>query len=156
MLSIAQKLLMKATGIVDTSSSPADFINTNGNLAQCSRRFRRVGLSGFRLFDLKGDSEGNITKKTPLEQYLSEERRKKNLDISAYDSAKQCNCSKSKSCGRDHIPIFTGCSNYWIWPITEDFAKALLIMFSPGTWKATEELKHDDESFSESFSKFLD
>ena len=147
---------MKATGIVDTPSSAADFINTNGNLVQCSRRFRRIGLSGFRLFDPKGDSEGNVTKKTPLDQYLSEERRKKNPDISLYDWAKQCNCTKSKSCGRDHVPVFTGCSNYWVWPVTEDFAKALLIMFSPGSWKTTEELKHDDESFSESFSKFLD
>ena len=154
--SIAQKVLLKAAGIVDTPSSAADFINTNGKLVQCSRRFRRIGLSGYRSFDPKGDSEGNVTRKTPLDQYLSDERRKINPDISLYDWAKQCNCAKSKSCGRDHVPVFTGCSKYWIWPVTEDFAKALLMMFSPGTWTTVDDLKMESESFCESLSTFLD
>ena len=113
-------------------------------------------MSGYRSFDPKGDSEGNVTRKTPLDQYLSDERRKINPDISLYDWAKQCNCAKSKSCGRDHVPVFTGCSKYWIWPVTEDFAKALLMMFSPGTWTTVDDLKMESESFCESFSTFLD
>lgn len=139
--SIAQKVLLKAAGIVDTPSSAADFINTNGNLVQCLRRFRRIGLSRYQSFCLKGDSEGNVTRKTPLDQFLSDKRRKVNPNISLYNWAKQCNCAKIKLCGRDHVPVFTGCSKYWIWSVTEDFSKALLMLFSPGTWKAVNDLK---------------
>ena len=61
--SIAQKVLLKAAGIVDTLSSAADFINTNEKLVQCSKRFRRIGLSGYPFFDPEGDSEGKCYKK---------------------------------------------------------------------------------------------
>ena len=65
MKSIAQKLLLKSVGIVDTPSIAADFINTGTNLYKCSRRFRRIGLSGYRSFN-KDYANGTATKKMCL------------------------------------------------------------------------------------------
>ena len=72
-----------------------------------------------------------------LGDFLSDKRRSRIPKITRYDWAKMCNCPKAKSCGIDHVPMFTGCSIYYTWPIDEDFAKAQLMMFSDETWKRT-------------------
>ena len=35
----------------------------------------------------------------------------------------------------DHVPMFTGCPNYYTWPIDENFARVQLMMFSEGLGK---------------------
>ena len=132
-------MLLKSVGIVDTPSTAADFINTGNKLYKCSRRFRRIGLSGYRSFN-KDHANGTATKKNVLDDFLSDKRRSRNPTITLSDWDKICNCPKTKSCGIDHVPMFTGCSNYYTWPIDENFARAQLMMFSEGTWKRTDDL----------------
>ena len=132
-------LLLKAVGIVDTTSTAADFINTGNKLHKCFRRFRRIGLSGYRTFNTE-HANGTATKKNVLDDFLSDKGRSRIPKITLYDWAKICNCPKAKSCGIDHVPMFTGCPNYYTWPIDEDFTKAQLMMFSEGTWKRTDDL----------------
>ena len=133
--SIAQKLLLKSVGIVDTPAPAADFLNTSNVLYKCSRRFKRIGLSGFRLLEKHPDKDGKVSKKSALDKFFKDERIKKNPNITLYDWAKECDCPKSRPCGNDHVPLFTGFLNLYKWPIQEDFAKGNLMMFSPGTWK---------------------
>ena len=157
--SIAQKLLLKSVGIVDTPSTAADFINTGNKLYKCSRRFRRIGLSGYRSFN-KDHAHGTATKKDVLDDFLSDKRRSRNPTITPYDWAKICNCPKTKSCGIDHVPMFTGCSNYYTWPIDENLARAQLMMFSEGTWKRTDDLLLESgtvyDNYTSAFAAFLD
>ena len=71
---LAQCLLIKIVGMVDVPSSAADFINTGGHLYRCTRNFRMVGLSGYRMLASNPSAEGNVTKKSVLDQFLSDER----------------------------------------------------------------------------------
>ena len=105
--SIAQKLLLKPVGIVDTPSTAADFINTGNKLYKCSRRFRRVGLSGYRSFN-KDHANGTATKTNVLDDFLSDKRRSRNPTITLYDWAKICNCPKTKSCGIYPVAVLGG------------------------------------------------
>ena len=99
-----------------------------------------------------------------LDDFLSDKRRSRNPTITFYDWAKICNCPKQNHVGStqwiDHVPMFTGCSNYYTWPIDEDFARAQLMMFSEGTWKRTDDLLlvsgtvYDD--YTSAFAAFLD
>ena len=157
--SIAQKLLLKSVGIVDTPGPAADFLNTGNILYRCSRRFRRIGLSGYRVLDTRA-TRGIVSKKSPLDDFLSEKRRIEMPDITLYDWAKICNCPKSTPCGLDHVPLFTGFVNTYTWPIQEGFAKCNLMMFSPGTWHKCEDLLclngvvHND--YTSAFAEFID
>ncbi|XP_066910881.1 uncharacterized protein [Clytia hemisphaerica] len=153
--SVAQKLLLKTFGFVDTPSSAADYINTKGKLYSCSRRFKRIGLSGFRLFDPNG-KDGKVTKDTIIDKFLSDKRREENPYITLYDWAKKCDCAKKSPCNKDHVPVFTGCQRFWIWPAGEDFSKELLMKFSPGTWRKVDDLKNGFDTYTESFAQFLD
>ncbi|XP_066920336.1 uncharacterized protein [Clytia hemisphaerica] len=153
--SVAQKLLLKTVGFVDTPSSAADYINTKGKLYSCSRRFKRIGLSGFRLFDPNG-KDGKVTKDTIIDKFLSDKRREENPYITLYDWAKKCDCAKKSPCNKDHVPVFTGCQRFWIWPAGEDFSKELLMKFSPGTWRKVDDLKNGFDTYTESFAQFLD
>eukprot|EP00111_Clytia_hemisphaerica_P013216 TCONS_00038822-protein len=56
----------------------------------------------------------------------------------------------------NHVPVLTGCQRFWKWPVSEKFAKELLMKFSPGTWRNVEDLKEPFETFTESFANFLD
>ena len=154
--SVAQKLILKTVGAVDTPASAADFINIKGKLYHCSRKFRKIGLSGFRVFNSKGDKEGNVTNKSAIDGFLALERRKKFPDITLYEWAKICNCPSKNKCGKDHVPVITSCVTNWVWPVTEDLSKSLLMMFSPGTWVKVDDLKSNFATFTESFSVFLD
>ena len=49
--SLCQRLLLKIVGYVDCPEACADFLNTGGKLYRCTRKFRRVGLSGYRTLD---------------------------------------------------------------------------------------------------------
>eukprot|EP00111_Clytia_hemisphaerica_P019677 TCONS_00058076-protein len=153
--SVAQRLILKTVGNVDTPSSAANFINVKGKLYNCSRRFKRIGLSGFRLFDPKAKN-GEVTKQNTLDKFLSDTRREQNPNISLFDWAKKCDCPKRTSCGIDHVPVFTGCQRFWIWPTGEVFSRELLMTFHPGTWRNVEDLKNGFETYTESFAHFLD
>ena len=100
------------------------------------------------------------TKKNVLDDFLSDKRRSRIPTITLYDWAKICNCPKTKSCGTDHVPMFTGCSNYYTWPIDENFARAQLMMFSEGTWKRTDDLLSVSgtvyDNNTSAFAAFLD
>ena len=158
--SISQKLLLKSVGIVDTPGAAADFLNTGNILYRCSRRFRRIGISGYRVLDVQADKDGKVSKKSALDDFLKVERRNENPTITLYDWAKICNCPKSKQCGLDHVPIFTGFQNLYTWPITEDFAKGNLMIFSPGTWIKSEDLLNLNgvtyDNYTSAFVEFLD
>ena len=41
-------------------------------------------------------------------------------------------------------------------PLTEEFCRAQLMIFSKGNWNTPNDLKNDDEEFSVAFSRFLD
>ena len=112
--SVAQKLILKTIGTVDTPASAADYINTKGKLYHCSRRFRKIGLSGFRVFNSKGTKDGNVTNKSALDGFLSDDRRKKYPNITLYDWAKICNCSSKNKCAKIMflyllVVLSTGC-----------------------------------------------
>ena len=72
--SIAQQLLMKMIGLIDMPAASVDFLNCGGHLFHCSRQFRRIGLSGYRLVN-SSSINGNLTRETPLERFLSPKRR---------------------------------------------------------------------------------
>lgn len=59
--SIAQILLLKTVGMVDTPGSAVDFINTRSKLYHCSRKFKRIGLSGYRTLKMRNDFSGTVT-----------------------------------------------------------------------------------------------
>ena len=151
--SIVQKLLMKILGKIDTPAAAADFINVGGKLYHSTRHFQSVGLSGYRPISKKIDGD-NLTQSIPLDRFLSKERRDKNPTISLYDWTKECNC-RTKCC-HDHVPVFTGVIINPVWPLSEEYCKTNLMIFSPGTWSKPEDLKSEDESFTEAFALFLD
>ena len=76
---------MKIVGIVDVHAAAADFINTGGQLYHSTHDMRRVGLSDFRPLKDKIDEDGNITNRTTLENFLSQERRQSKPNITLYD-----------------------------------------------------------------------
>ena len=78
--SVAQKLLMKIVGMVDISGACADYMNTGGKLYHSTRRISRMGLSGYRMFDPSA-KDGQLTKSTPLDKFLSAERRSQDPNI---------------------------------------------------------------------------
>ena len=127
--SLAQRLLLKTVGMVDVPGAAADFINSGGRLHRCTRNFNRVGISGMRTLDVSAD-DGTVTKQSVLDKYLSEKRRQQYPDMALWDWAKMCNCK----CKTDHVPVFTGLPIKPVWPVSEEFAKAMLMIFSVGTW----------------------
>ncbi|XP_057294620.1 uncharacterized protein LOC130623148 [Hydractinia symbiolongicarpus] len=154
--SIAQRLLLKTVGMVDTPGSAADFINTRSKLYHCSRKFKRIGLSGYRTLKMQNDCSGTVTNSTPLDKFCGDDRRQNLPAITLFDWAKICDCAKSTSCGQDHVPVFTGLPIYPNWPVEEDYAKAQLMIFSKGTWRNTNDLLNGHNNFTDAFAEFLD
>ena len=68
-----------------------------------------------------------------------------------WDWAKQCKCA----CKCDHVPVFTGLPVKPVWPVSEDYAKAMLMIFSNGTWHTTEDLKGSHETFAAALAEYL-
>ena len=155
MKSVAQKLIMKIIGFVDVSAAAVDYMNTGGKLYHCTRRWKRIGLSGYRTLDKSG-VDGNITKSGVLDKFLSEKRRLVDPEISLWDWAKQCDCPAHFKCGSDHVPLFTGTFTKPTWPVTEEFAKARLMIHSKGTWYKPEDLKDNHDTYVDAFAEFLD
>ena len=147
---LAQRLLLKTVGMVDVPGAAADYINCGGKLLHCTRTFQNVGISGYRQLNL-GAKDGALTKDTPLDKFLSEKRRQDNPNISLWDWAKQCKCA----CKCDHVPVFTGLPVKPVWPVSEDYAKAMLMIFSNGTWHTTEDLKGSHETFAAALAEYL-
>ena len=116
-------------------------------------KIRRIGLSGYRPLILNA-KDGSVTKNTPLDQFLSDTRRQENPQISLLDWGKICNCRKN--CGADHVPVFTGIPTCPIWPVSEEYAKGQLMIFSQGTWKTTDDLLATHDTFTSAFAAFLD
>ena len=67
---LAQQLLLKIVGMVDVPAAAADLILSGGKLYRCSRRFTRIGLSGFRALRDEPGQDGTVTCRTPLDRYL--------------------------------------------------------------------------------------
>ncbi|XP_057290792.1 uncharacterized protein LOC130613469 [Hydractinia symbiolongicarpus] len=125
---LAQRLLRKIAGLVDVPGAAADFINSGGRLTRSTRNFRYIGISGFRALDTSGE-DGTVTKSSTLAKYLSDKRRETEPEISLWKGARN--------------------------PVTEDYAKAMLIIFSVGTWHNTEELKGQHESFAAALASLV-
>ena len=104
----------------------ADFINTGRQLYHSTHDMRRVGLSGFRPLEDKIDEDGNITNRTTLNKFLSQEKRQSEPNIILYDWAKKCNCKTN--CASDHIPVFTGAFIKPFWPLSEEFCQSQLMI----------------------------
>ena len=149
--SLTQKLLLKIVGLIDVPEVAVDFINTGGRLVRSTRAFRPVGISGYRMLDDSGNSV-SATKPSTLDQFLSEKRREADPDISLYDWAKICNCK----CKCEHVPVFTGVMNRPVWPPSEEFARATLMCFSPGTWTTIDDLKFGRDSFVNALLDFVE
>ena len=124
-------------------------------LYHCTRKIRRIGLSGYRMIDSAG-KDGNAMRSTPLDKFLGEERHAENPEMTLWDFAKTCNCTGKFSCGTDHAPVFTGIPTKPTWPVSEDYAKGQLMIFSKGTWKTPDDLKGVYDAFVEAFSEFLE
>ena len=147
---LAERLLLKTVGMVDVPGAAADYINCGGKLLHCTTTFQNVGISGYRQLNL-GAKDCALTRDTPLDKFLSEKRRQDNPNISLWDWAKQCNCA----CKCDHVPVFTGLPVKPVWPVSEDYAKAMLMIFSNGTWHTTEDLKGSHETFAAALAEYL-
>ena len=74
--SIAQQLLLKIIGLIDMPAAAVDYLNCGGQLYHCTRKFRRISLSGFRMLCLNS-KDGKATKESPLDQFLGPKRREK-------------------------------------------------------------------------------
>lgn len=122
---------------MDIPSLAADFINSSGKLYSCCRRYKRIGLSGFRVFDPSGRAG---YKKSTFDKFLLNKRRDQDPNITLLDWAKKCDCPKRSSCGKDHVPVLC-CQRLWTWQTGEDFSKELLMKFSPGSWESVEDLQ---------------
>ena len=133
---LAQRLILKTVGMVDVPGSAAEYINCCANLILSTRTFKNVGISGYRQLNL-GGNDGTLTRDIPLDKFLSEKRRHDNRNISLWDRAKQCN----GVCKTDHVPVFTGVAVKPVWPVSEDYAKSMSMVFSNGTWHTTQDLK---------------
>ena len=151
---LAQRLLIKTVGMIDVPASAADYINTGGHLYRSTRNFRMIGLSGYRML-ASDQSEGTLTKQSVLDQFLSEERRREHPNMCLWDWAKQCNC-KGGICQVDHVPIFTGINVKPYWPVTEDYAQAMLMIFKEGTWTTLDDLRADYETYAEALAEFVE
>ena len=81
---IVHKLLMKLVGMIDIPASAADYLNTGGQLYHSTRIVRKIGLSGYRLLNMKGNDD-KLTKQTSLDQFLSKKRRAVDPNISLWD-----------------------------------------------------------------------
>ena len=161
--SIAQKMMMKAVGCVDTPGATADYFNTGNKPVTSTRHFTRVGLSGYKVVSKNMSKNGVMmaTKSTVLDKFLSKERRVKyGEDITLYEWACICTCATKNKCLAEHVPVFTGFPNYCTWPVIEEYARAQLMIFSPGSWHKPEDLlsvngiAHND--FSSAFASFID
>eukprot|EP00111_Clytia_hemisphaerica_P009342 TCONS_00027422-protein len=151
---VTHRLLMQIVGIVDVPSAAADFINAGGQLYHSTNKIQRVGLSGYRQLNSKGPkNDENTTNETPLDQFLGESRRQEDPDRTLYDNSKICRCKPP--CGRDHVPLFTGTDVKPIWPLSEKYCKGQLMIHSKGTWRTPDDLKDEEEQFSDAFADFL-
>ena len=116
----------------------------------CTRTFQQnVGISVYQQLNICAKN-GALTKDTPLDKFLSEKRRHDNPNISLWAWSKQCNCA----CKNDHVRVFTGVTVKPVFPVSEDYAKAMLMIFSNGTWHTTEDLKGYRERFA-ALAEFL-
>ena len=120
--SVAQKLLLKTVGIVDMPAPASDFMNIKNKLYRSSRKYNKVGLSGFRVLNDDPDENNRVSKSSVLDKFLGEERKHISPNITLWDWAKRCTCPASHSCGQDHVPVFTGFNNYISWPVSEEYA----------------------------------
>ena len=152
--SLTAKLMLKTVGMIDTPAAAADFINTGNKLVESSRRFRRIGLSGYRpLNDKKGSD--TATKKTALDKFC-EMDSKERTGLCLYDYAMECDCAKKNACGQYHVPVFTGVPTQPMWPPSENYAKGQLMMFSKSIWRTTEQLLAEHDTYASAFAVFLE
>ncbi|XP_066914213.1 uncharacterized protein [Clytia hemisphaerica] len=151
--SIVLRLLNRILGKIDTPAACCDFINSGSKLWHCTRKFQSVGLSGYRPLSSKPDGE-NFTQKIAIDKFLSNERREKNPTMTLYDWVRECSCRTK--CTADHCPVFTGIQVNPVWPLSENYCKGKLMMFSPGVWTKPEDLKLEGETFGEAFARFFD
>ena len=161
--SVAQKMMMKAVGCVDTPAATADYFNTGNKPVTSTRHFNRIGLSGYKVLSKNVTKNGVMmaTKSTVLDKFLSQERRTKyGNDITLYEWACICTCAAKNKCLAEHVPVFTGFPNYCTWPVLEEYARAQLMIFSPGSWQKPEDLLTVNgvayNNFSNAFSSFID
>ena len=103
--SIAQQLYLKIIGLIDMPAAAVDYLNTGGKLFYSTKKFRRIGLSGYRMYN-ENSKDDQATKDTPLDKFLSDKSRQENPNISLFKWAQLCNCSRN--CGEKHVPVFTG------------------------------------------------
>ena len=139
---LAQQLLLKIVGMVDVPAAAADLILSGGKLYRCSRNFSRIGLSGFRALRDEPGQDGTVTCRTPLDRYLE---KSVGGGLSLWEWATVCQNASQCSCGRRHVPVFTGKPQYASWPLSEDFALGQLIVHAPGGWKRLEDLRKPAE-----------
>ena len=67
--SIAQQLYLKIIGLIDMSAAAVDYLNTGGKLFHSTKKFRRIGLSGYRMYN-ENAKDNQATKETPLDKFL--------------------------------------------------------------------------------------
>ena len=52
--------------------------------------------------------------------------------------------------------MFTGVNIKPYWPVEEEFAKAMLMIFKEGTWKSVDELQADYDTYAEALAEFVE
>ena len=161
--SLAQKMMMKAVGCVDTPAATADYFNTGNRPITSTRKFNRIGLSGYKVLSKNVTKYGvtMATRGTVLDKFLSQDRRTKyGDDITLYEWACVCTCAAKNKCLAEHIPVFTGFPDYCSWPVLEEYARGQLMIFSPGSWHKPDDLLTINGStfdeYSTAFAVFID
>ena len=115
------------------------------------RHFNRIRINDMRTLNVSSD-DGTVTKQSVLDKYLSEKRREKNPNMTLWDREKQCNCK----CKVDHVLVFTGLPVKPVWPVSEEYSKAMLMIFCTGTWRTTEDLLDGQESYAAALANFIE
>ena len=143
---LAQRLMMRIVGMTDVPAAEVDYMLSGGVMYHTSRRSKRIGLSDWKCIVPADEETGIVVSTKVFEKFTAEARHADHPDLSAWEFFSL----------NGVVPIFTGVQQYCVFPITEEYASAMLRIYSPGTWMSEEELKDpNDGTFKTTYLAFL-
>lgn len=181
--SVCARTFMRFIAHADVESHGANAILSGTPLVRMTRRVTHFGLSDYRMLetDTVRVKNGVKYRKNPLDWYLEDEKswrrdawnvpddnptavkfKRLGRDGTLFHFACICNCPAKNRCGIEHFPNFTGVPTYPTWPITEEWARAMLIIHAPhyllgasAPWTSVDELRGGCETFVEALTEFI-
>ena len=124
----------------DVSAVEACFEISSLPLYRCSHTFQSVSLSGSRLLEASEKGEIQI-KCNALDRYL---QRDPNQKMTFYDHL----------CQNNKVPVITGTHILPTWPLSEDYARAMLLLHFPD-WRKFSDIKSEKVTWTETLLNFL-